>query len=116
MKMLVDPHAVKFARLINSATEFGPRRYYYEIQPDPSYGRKTPPVLLRTDGWAIEQLRNAIVEAQTGYDTAMPGFTADEAIIGLRRGKITIRRPLKTARYEQTLSQTVRSFSDVHQQ
>ena len=96
MRLLIDRVAIRRAKLINAIAGPGPTRRYYEI------GK----ALLRLDdNLTIEHVANHVVDAQAGWDITQPGFTLDEARIGHKRTKITIRRILHTSRYDRTLTQ-----------
>lgn len=85
MRLLIDKKAAVKAVLLTSTDENGDRRRYYEAG--------TMLIVVRNDLDLIG-LANRIVDAQVGWDTAMPGFTLDESLIGQQRTKVTIYRPI----------------------
>lgn len=97
MILKIDPQAVKLARFLNQGETDGQVRYYYLLGDAIVVCRKLP----------LSAYMNRNVDAQVGWDTAMPGFCADEDI-GTKRTKVTIYRSVSIEQEAQTLSQRVK--------
>lgn len=82
MILLVDRNAVDRAIFLTARDE-GDWRRYYDL-----HGA----LIVVRDNMVLEQLVGRKVDAQAGWDTAMPGFVLDESRIGKQRTKITIYR------------------------
>ena len=82
MKLNIDKIA-RTAKFLTSTSEYGDVRRYYEIG--------TTLVLCRNN-LDLTRLIGHTVDALVGWDTAYPGFTTDEEMIGKRRTKVTIFR------------------------
>ena len=95
MKLKINPSSLRQITFITAIDDYGPRRRYYDV---------AGILVVCQNNLELADLKNLVVDATSGLDTAQPGFTVYEHQIGQRRAKVTIFRVLNARRAETSLS------------